>query len=197
MPIGVFNKLLWGTQAMLHCLCFQYIDQSTNVQNQSKSLWKFGMKVYVKNYKIVLKDWSVFVDACDYVNELTEHVTDYITFCVENVVEKKEVVVHVYPNNKPWITNQLKTLLDEKKCLFKKGDKPALKSKQREIKEEITRCKEKLEKGFTSNNVRDMWKGLKTVVSYNEKKSTPDINFDLNELNKFYARFDEFDLVKK
>ncbi|GFS13772.1 endonuclease domain of the non-LTR retrotransposon LINE-1 [Elysia marginata] len=46
-------------------------------------------------------DWSVFVDACDDVNELTEHVTDYFTFCVENVVEKKEVVV--YPNNKPWI----------------------------------------------------------------------------------------------
>ncbi|GFS13769.1 glutathione S-transferase [Elysia marginata] len=42
-----------------------------------------------------------------------------------------------------------------------------------------------------------MWKGLKTVVNYNEKKSTPDINFDLNELNKFYARFDAFDFSKE
>ena len=66
--------------------------------------------------------------------------TEYINFCVNTQIKEKEVVC--FPNNKPWITKDLKNLINEKKLLFTQGDKTALKLKQKELRREIIKCKE-------------------------------------------------------
>lgn len=48
-------------------------------------------------------------------------VTDYINFCVENIVPTREV--HCFPNNKLWITTELKEFLNKEEEIFRVMDK--------------------------------------------------------------------------
>ena len=46
---------------------------------------------------------------------------------------------------------------------------------------------------FKSNNTKETWLGLKTMIGYIEKKTTlhtDNINEYVNNLNSFYARFE-------
>lgn len=60
------------------------------------------------------------------IDGLTHCISDHIGFCVDNSISAKKV--RCYPNNKPWVTSELKALLNEKKRAFKSGDKTELKS---------------------------------------------------------------------
>ncbi|PIK34166.1 putative RNA-directed DNA polymerase from mobile element jockey-like [Apostichopus japonicus] len=51
-------------------------------------------------------DWDIFVEASADVHELTQTISDYISFCVENTIPSKQV--KIFPNNKPWITKRVK-----------------------------------------------------------------------------------------
>lgn len=62
-------------------------------------------------------DWSVFHESSDNINELTDEVCSYISFCVKNVIDTKVVTWH--SNNKPWINAEMKNLI-KKKGLFLK-----------------------------------------------------------------------------
>ena len=77
-------------------------------------------------------DWQVFIDSCENLDELTNHVSAYINFC-EGVCSK-EKTVKCYGNNKPWVSKELKLLLKEKKRVFRGGDKAKIKSVHNQIK---------------------------------------------------------------
>lgn len=49
---------------------------------------------------------------------------------------------YCFPNNKPWVTPELKTLLTEKNRVFRSGDKEELRRVQRELRWEIRRGKD-------------------------------------------------------
>ena len=87
-------------------------------------------------------DWSAFVQSCGNVYELNHCVTDYINFCVD--IQTREKKVLCYPNNKPWITKDLKKILNEQKFLFAQGDRMALKLKQKELRKEIIKGNDNL-----------------------------------------------------
>ena len=86
-----------------------------------------------------MTDWGVFEEACGTVDELTETVTDYINFCVETVIPSK--TVKIFANNKPWVSKELKTVVNEKKRAFYSGDRAKVKVVQRQINNEIKRCR--------------------------------------------------------
>ena len=65
-------------------------------------------------------------------DELVDKVTSYVTFCEETVIKTKSV--HVYPNNKPWVTKDLKVHLNQKKLAFMKGKKEEYKEKEKEFR---------------------------------------------------------------
>jgi len=48
---------------------------------------------------------------------MTEFVTDYINFSVENIIPTR--TVKCFPNNKPWITSDLKKLLNMNKKAYR------------------------------------------------------------------------------
>ena len=108
-------------------------------------------------------DWSVFGQSCQNVDGLNDCVTDYINFCVD--IQTREKKVLCYPNNKPWITKDLKKIINEKKFLFAQGDRMALKLKQKELREEIIKCKDiykkKIESHFKQGNMKETWSGIK------------------------------------
>lgn len=73
-------------------------------------------------------DWDVFSNRV--IDETTETIMDYINFCVDNVLTKKNVIV--YPNNKPY-KKELKNCINRKKNAFKNKDYVELKIIQKEL----------------------------------------------------------------
>ena len=81
-------------------------------------------------------DWNIFIESSRDIDELTESVTSYVNFCVDCSVPKKEI--KVYPNNKPWITSSVKSVINKKR-IFGQGDRNELKLIQKKLKECIWR----------------------------------------------------------
>lgn len=63
-------------------------------------------------------DWSIFHKL--ELEEATDLITDYINFCVDNVVPTKNIL-H-FPNNKLFITKEVKDCINEKKPAFRNKD---------------------------------------------------------------------------
>lgn len=68
-----------------------------------------------------ITDWDVFFEGCDGdLNLLTESIASYLTFCVDTIIPSKQV--KLYPNNKRWVTKDMKHCLNNKKAAFLQGD---------------------------------------------------------------------------
>jgi hypothetical protein len=142
-------------------------------------------------------DWEVFITACDSIDELTETVSDYVSFCVQLTIPSKEV--KVYPNNKPWITTEIKSIINKKKEAFGKQDNEQLRYLKKELSKAIEEQKkvyrQKIESYFTVNNMKGVWNGMRLMSGYSNGSSKscplPKASVEYaNELNKFYNRFD-------
>ena len=110
----------------------------------------------------------------------------------------------IYPNNKPWITKDLKSLLHKKKAILATREKHKLQEVQTEIKSAIYQAKlkykQKMENMFNSNDTRQAWSYLKTIAEIKKKSTSyePENKTEFsNELNSFYARFDTLDFGKE
>ena len=98
-------------------------------------------------------------------------ITDYINFCVEcNILSK---TVKCYPNNKPWVTKDLKLLINQKKAAFHSNDTNNLRTINEQLKKAIESkkkiYKEKIEDQLKSNDSRKAWDGLKNNYWLQEK----------------------------
>ncbi len=96
----------------------------------------------------------------------THCITDYLTFCMDAVVPVK--TIHCFPNNKPWITSEVKAVLNRKKRAFKNKDPEEMKRAQRELKNCIREAKDsyrkKLERRLQASDMREVWAGMKTIT---------------------------------
>ncbi len=138
-------------------------------------------------------DWSIFHQL--ELDDATDTISYYINFCVDNVVEKKDVVV--YPNNKPYITKDIKKCINNKKLVFRNRDKVGLLAAQKELKYNLKQAKEQhrqtMEHSFNTSNTRKLWETMKLVTNMNPAKkhiTTVDNLQRANELNDFYLRFE-------
>ena len=119
--------------------------------------------------------------------------SSYIQFCENNIVT-------CYPNNKHWLTKELKQKLITKRQYIYHKDRLQLKTLQKELDKEIHQCKQnykrKLEANFSEGHSKQTWKGLQAITGYNtEPRSFSNIySADAKELcdnlNTFYSRFD-------
>ncbi len=80
-------------------------------------------------------NWDIFFQSCQDADELTDTITSYIKFCEDSVSETKSV--KCFPNNKPWVSRQLKMCLDEKKVAFCSGNTELLCVKRRQQKQNL------------------------------------------------------------
>ena len=128
------------------------------------------------------------------IDSLTDCITDYINFCVDNIVPTK--TVRCFSNNKPWITSDIKALLKEKKRAFLSGNREELKTVQRELRRRIREGKniyrKKMEEQLQQNNISGVWRGLKTITGYKEPATQTEGDLKwVNDLNTFFNRFDQ------
>ena len=106
-------------------------------------------------------------------DEKVDFVSCYVNFCEDLVSEHK--TVKCYPNNKPWVTKELKELINEKKIAFlNKNDKSVIKDIDKKLKSKTNECqkkfKEKLEKSFKNNNTRHAWQGMNTIIGRQQNR---------------------------
>lgn len=110
-------------------------------------------------------DWQCFYDVCDDINELTDTVSAYISLCVDDVIPTKKVVI--YPNNKPWVTKELKSVINKKKKTFYCGDPLEKKAVSREVKKNKIRkakiqYRRKIENQYSGGDLRAAWRYMWT-----------------------------------
>lgn len=61
-------------------------------------------------------DWTTLIAPSSNINEQADTATSYISFCVDYIIPTKTITI--FPNNKPWVTKELKVLLNMKNILF-------------------------------------------------------------------------------
>ena len=146
-------------------------------------------------------DWDMFIeDAAGNVNTLTEVTTSYIHFCTESILTTKSV--KIFPNNKPWITPDLrKAILRKHQSYGTEHYTKAQKDLDVMIKAAKLRYKQKVEGLFKENNTKAAWKGLKELTGQSKCNNKEiDIIRELgsaDRLNSFYGRFDTRDFSKE
>ena len=116
-----------------------------------------------------ITDWHALCEPHgDDIDGLTECVTNYINFCVDCNVPTR--VVHCYPNNKPWVTKDIKAILNSKKRAFRAGNREEVRTIQVDLRVRIRAAKEtyrkKLEHSLQNNNVRRVWQGMKSITGF-------------------------------
>lgn len=84
-------------------------------------------------------DWDVFLDASERIDEVTDAVHAYISFCLDLIVPQK--TIKIFPNNKPWMTKSVKSVLNEKKIAFQSGNTVTYKTVQKKLQKEIPESK--------------------------------------------------------
>ena len=142
-----------------------------------------------------LTDWDLFFDTHgNDLNMLTDVLTSYFSFCEDTVTQTKQITIH--PNNKKWVTRDMKICLVQKKAAFLQGDTLRV----RELEKEFRRMarlskisyKNKVEQKLTSGNAREAWQGLNIMMDRVAKPvvaSRPDPAPFAEQLNTFFARF--------
>ncbi len=78
----------------------------------------------------------------------------------------------MYPNNKPWVTKELKAVVNKKKIIFCSGDPLEKKEVSREVKDEIRKAKmkhrNKIQSQYCSGDLRAAWRDIKSMASINQ-----------------------------
>ncbi|MCI4378807.1 hypothetical protein PGIGA_G00220440 [Pangasianodon gigas] len=119
----------------------------------------------------------------------------YVNFCTDSVIPTK--TVRCFPNNKPWVTTDIRASLNRKKVAFRSGDKEEMKKAQTELREKTKEGKDcyrrKLERELQQKNSREVWRGMRAVTGHGKKtgQGREGVLDDANELNLYFNRFDE------
>jgi len=119
---------------------------------------------------------------------VTHCTAEHLNFCMDIVAPTK--TVRCFPNNKPWITLNVKHLLNMKKRAFKEGDQA-----ERKLKTMLGEAKDsyrgKVEQKLQENSMREVWEAMNTITGC--KKSGGPAEGDVvraNQFNHFDNRFD-------
>ncbi|CAG5866917.1 unnamed protein product [Menidia menidia] len=158
--------------------------------------WEDGGSVEaVEDLKACLEttDWDVFRTATTSLDEYTETVTSYISFCEDCCIPSRTRVS--YNNDKPWFSPKLRQLRLQKEEAFRSGDRDRFKESKYRFSKAVRDAKrlysENLKKQFSANDSASVWKGLRQITNYKPKPphSVNDLRL-ANELNDFYCRFE-------
>ena len=118
-------------------------------------------------------DWNMFRDSSNGIKDYTTSVIGFINKCIDNDVPT--VTVRTYPNQKPWITGNIRIELMARAAAFKEQEtnpdiyKKSRYALRRTIKQAKRQCRIKTESYYTGTDAHRMWQGLKTIKDYKGK----------------------------
>lgn len=102
--------------------------------------------------------------------------------------------IRIFPNNKTWVSKDLKRCLNDKNRAFCSGDYITFRECKRVVRGKLREAKlhyrNKIEGNFITGNVRQAWDGLNIMMGRNVKRhSDPPITVPINDINNFFNRF--------
>lgn len=115
------------------------------------------------------------------------------------IIPKK--CIHIFPNNKPWLSISLKNIINLRNITFIKGDVTCSRELQKQVKRElkiaIVSYKEKVQ-SLKSGNSWLAWEGVQSIIGMYSKKRSISLSgkWDCelaNDLNSFYSHFNVYD----
>ena len=114
-------------------------------------------------------DWEMFCKASNNnTDEYADSVTGFIKKCIEDVVPTK--TVRVYPNQKPWLSCEVRAALNTRTAAFKSGNTDDYKKASYALCMIIRAAKReysaKVESQFNTTNTRSLWEGLNTITDF-------------------------------
>ncbi|KAI3364847.1 hypothetical protein L3Q82_001039 [Scortum barcoo] len=69
-----------------------------------------------------MTDWDMLYEVQgEDIRKLSDCITDYVNFYTDNIIPTK--TVRCFPNNQPWVTKDIKDVLNRKKAAFRRGNK--------------------------------------------------------------------------
>ncbi len=141
-----------------------------------------------------LTDWTVFESAANDLDELTETVTSYISFCEDMCIPTRTRLT--YNDDKPWFTAKLRQLRQAKENAYRMGDKVLYKQAKYTLEKEIRVAKRnysgKLRIQFSSSDSASVWKRMKDFTNYKTPSPSTVENQQLaDDLNFFCCRFEK------
>ncbi len=169
MHITLSHGQLWGSPISLVHLILTYrqkLKSSKPVLRTVRS-WTNEAEQDLKAW-FDLTDWSVFEAAATDLDELTETVTSYISFCEDMCIPTRTFLS--FNNDKPWFTGKLKQLRQAKEDAYRSGDKILYNQARNRLTKEISVAKnnysEKLKKELSANYPASVWTGLRNITMY-------------------------------
>ncbi|GAA6104851.1 uncharacterized protein LOC108431875 [Tachysurus ichikawai] len=87
------------------------------------------------------------------IKEVVDCTNDYFNICMVALVPV--TTVHFYATNKPWITGDIKGLLNLKKRAFKDGDQQELRDVQKELRVQLKQVKEQYKRKLVGAEVAE------------------------------------------
>lgn len=129
----------------------------------------------------------------NFLSTFNSKIKSVLNFCTDLVVLVKTICC--FPNNKPWITNYNKDLLNLKREVFRDGDLKRVRVAQHDVRRSIRQArrdnKESLERKLQHNSIKDVWKGHENDYRLQgEEKSNPSETETADEFNNYYSWFD-------
>ncbi|KAK1803223.1 hypothetical protein P4O66_021227 [Electrophorus voltai] len=143
--------------------------------------------------------WITFKEAAtdsDTVNleEYTASVIGYISKCIDDVTISNTIIT--CPNQKPWMTAEVRMLLRTLDSAFKAGGKEALRKTRAKLSQAIREAKrahaQRIHRHFKdTGDIRHMWEGIQAIMNYTKTSPSCDSDTSLPDtLNEFYAWFE-------
>ncbi len=117
-----------------------------------------------------LTDWSVFEATATDLDELTETVTSYISFCEDICIPTRTFLS--FNNDKPWLLGNSNSFVRPKRTLTEVGIKYCITRARNRLTKEIRVAKknysEKLKKELSANDLASVWTGLRNIAMYKD-----------------------------
>ncbi len=116
-------------------------------------------------------DWSVFEAAANDLDELTETVTSYISFCEDMCIPTRTYLT--YNNDKPWFIAKLGQLRQAKEDAYRNGDRVLYKQAKYTLEKETRVVKRNSWSPSFHRSSTDHWSCAKSPHASNAPPSSP------------------------
>ncbi|KAK1786835.1 hypothetical protein P4O66_017219, partial [Electrophorus voltai] len=116
----------------------------------------------------------------------TASVTGYISKCIDDVTVSKTITTH--PNQKPWMTAEVRMLLRTRDSAFRTGDREALRKTRAKLSHAIREAKrahtQRIHGHFKdTGDTRCMWEGIQAITNYRKTSASSDVRRTLRGVN--------------
>ncbi|CAI5660153.1 unnamed protein product [Oreochromis niloticus] len=152
------------------------LEKYQGLREELERMWRVKVTVVPVVIGALETDWNIFEHQD--LETFTGSVLDYIKFCTANVTVDKSI--RVFPNQKPWMTSEVRSLLKARDATFRSGDRALYRAARADLKRAIKKAKSdhkrNIESHLSSNNTREtelmflQVSGKRTMLLSNEAR---------------------------